>query len=212
MGAVTFIETSEPILLPTYVTPGPDGLLYVADAERDRVWQLVPRPTAPAEVKQISLGPFAPGQIATIRGSTVFFNEHQAQSLGDNAFLIPSDLPVGDAEITIRDGEAFSAKGSVRIVAAAPMFFAVVSQSGSVSTAHAGDIVSLYGTGQGVADFPLTVFAGGYPIEVLYSGSVTAYPGLWQVNVRLPQNVSGEVPIVALVGNAVSPSVTVRVN
>lgn len=210
-GVVTFLETSEPIVLPTYVTPGPDGLLYVADAERDRVWQLVPRPVAPAEVKNISLGPFAPGQIATIKGARAFFNEREAQALGTNTFLVPADLQLGDAEVTIREGDAIAAKGSARIVAAAPTFFAVVNQSGGVSTANAGEVVSLYGTGQGVSDLPLAVFVAGYPAEILYSGPVAAYPGLWQVNVRLPQEATGDLPIVALVGTSVSPSVTVHV-
>jgi uncharacterized protein (TIGR03437 family) len=184
----------------------------VADAERDRVWQLVPRPTAPVEVKTISLGPLAPGQIATIAGARVFFNEREAQPLGNNAFLVPADIPVGDAEVTIRDGDAITAKGSARIVAAAPVFFAVVNQSGGLSAANAGEIVSLYGTGQGVSDLPLAVFVGGYPVEILYSGPVAAYPGLWQVNLRLPQDALEDLPIVALVGTSVSPSVTVHVN
>jgi sugar lactone lactonase YvrE len=210
-GGVTFIETADPIALPTYVTPGPDGLLYVADAERDRVWKLVPH-IAPVEVTSLSLGPFAPGQIATISGTTVFFNETEAQPLSNNAFLVPPDLPLGDAEITIRDGDAISAKGSAKIVAASPIFFAVVNQRGELNTANAGELVSLYGTGQGVEGLPLTMFVGGHPAEILYSGPVDAYPGLWQVNLRLPQDASGDVPIVALVGTAVSHSVTLHVN
>ncbi len=211
-GAVTFIGTSEPIVLPTYVTPGPDGLLYVADAERDRVWQLTRHPTAPAEVKQISLGPFAPGQIATIAAATLVLNETEARALGQDAFLVPSDLPLGDVEAALNYADGTSMKGSARIVEAAPVFFAVVNQSGTLDAANTGEIVSLYGTGQGVANLPLTIFIRGYPAEVLYSGPVAAYPGLWQVNVRLPQDASGDVPIVALVGAAVSPSVIVHVN
>jgi uncharacterized protein (TIGR03437 family) len=214
-GAVTFIETTEPIVLPTYVTPGPDGLLYVADAERDRVWQLTPHPVAPVEIKQISVGPLAPGQIATIPATKVLFNEMDAQPLGENTFLVPADVPLGDAEVIVHYADSSMAKGTARIAAAAPIFFAVANQDGSgnstTTTATAGSVVSLYGTGQGSGDLPLAIFIGGYPTEVLYSGPVAAYPGLWQVNVRLPGNASGELPLVALVGATVSPSVTVHV-
>jgi len=37
---------------------------------------------------------------------------------------------------------------------------------------------------------------------VLYSGE-SSYPGLWQINVRVPQNASGENPVfVGMGGNA----------
>lgn len=215
-GTVTFVETPESIVLPTFVTPGPDGLIYVADAERDRVWQLTARAKAPEAVQQISLGTLAPGQIATVQAARVFFNETEAHSLAEDMFLVPTDLPLGDAEVTIHYTDTATAKGSARIAAAAPVFFAVTNQDGSVnsaaSTASVGSVISLYGTGQGVHDLPLAIFVSGYPAEVLYSGPVAAYPGLWQVNVRLPNNATGELPVVALVGTAVSPSVTLHVN
>jgi uncharacterized protein (TIGR03437 family) len=44
---------------------------------------------------------------------------------------------------------------------------------------------------------------------VLYSG--TAAPGLWQLNVRLPDSVTGQMPLFVIAGNAASNGVTIWV-
>jgi uncharacterized protein (TIGR03437 family) len=74
-----------------------------------------------------------------------------------------------------------------------------------------GSIIVLYGTGQGVGALPLTVEIGGAPAEVLYSGPVAGYPGLWQINARISSQLAviGAVGVTVQVGNAVSPTVAI---
>ncbi|MEI9812808.1 MAG: hypothetical protein WDO18_09100 [Acidobacteriota bacterium] len=220
-GGVTFIQTTGPISLPTYVTPGPDGLLYVADADQNRVWQLTP---VPDPIQQLSLGPLAPGQIATIRGVTaitpaVVFNDLYgtilAHSESEIVVQVPYLIPMGNTEVDVRDDGKSVAHTTTTVVPSAPAFFAAVNQDHTTNSADspagAGSIIELYGTGQGTTSLPLVVFLGGYPMEIVYSGGVPAYPGLWQVNIRLPDDSDGPLPMVAIVGTAVSASMNVYV-
>ena len=80
---------------------------------------------------------------------------------------------------------------------AAPALFAdlsgqamAVNQDGtfnsSTNPASLGSVLSIYGTGQGVAGFAVSAAIGGYAAQVLYAGPVVGYPGLLQVNVQMP--------------------------
>jgi hypothetical protein len=59
---------------------------------------------------------------------------------------------------------------------------------------------------------PLTVYVGGIQATVLYAGAST-FPGLVQINIRIPPDVvpGCGVPIVGVVGNVVSNTVTIPV-
>ncbi len=74
----------------------------------------------------------------------------------------------------------------------------------AANPAPEGSVVVLYGTGQGASGLPVSVQIGGRPSEVLYAGAVAGYPGLLQINVRIPPQGSGPV----LPGN-VSVSISV---
>jgi uncharacterized protein (TIGR03437 family) len=132
---------------------------------------------------------------------------------------------------------------SVPVVAAQPGLFtanssgqgpgAILNQSGTVNSAAApalpGEIVVLYGTGEGVTDpaapagalagasrivAPVTVLVGGEPADVLYAGSAPGLvAGVMQINVRLPAGLRvGPQPVVVTVGSVSSPAgVTVAV-
>ena len=78
-----------------------------------------------------------------------------------------------------------------------------------------GSIVSIYATGAGPADaagnVPVSVYFDDVPADVLGSVALTQYPGLWQINARVPAGVSGQVPVFVVAGNLASNAVTVAV-
>ena len=61
----------------------------------------------------------------------------------------------------------------------------------------------------------MTVTIGGYPADVLFAGPVSEYPGVFQLNARLPSgylNV-GNLGVVVSVGTAATqPGVLVSIN
>jgi uncharacterized protein (TIGR03437 family) len=108
---------------------------------------------------------------------------------------------------------------------AAPALFTIgsgqasaVNEDGMLNSADhpvaRGSWISLYGTGQGVAGLPVSVRIGGYAAEVLYAGEVAGYPGLFQINVRVPAGymAPGILSVVVTVGQSESPAgVTIAV-
>jgi uncharacterized protein (TIGR03437 family) len=98
------------------------------------------------------------------------------------------------------------------------------------SPARRGSVIQLYASGQGATDpsvddgtargslppaqsklLPRVYFAGGLA-EVLYSGLQPDFPGLWQINVRVPDTPSGQMPVFVAIGSNASNAVTVAVN
>jgi uncharacterized protein (TIGR03437 family) len=74
--------------------------------------------------------------------------------------------------------------------------------------------VVLYATGEGVSRLPVAVSVAGFPAEVLYAGAASGFPGLMQVNLRLPSASmpSGVLPLTLTVGAIASqPGVTLAV-
>jgi uncharacterized protein (TIGR03437 family) len=53
-----------------------------------------------------------------------------------------------------------------------------------VRPAGAGDFIEIYGTGFGAA--PVQVTIAGTPVEVTYSGLAPTFPGLFQINAKIP--------------------------
>jgi uncharacterized protein (TIGR03437 family) len=97
--------------------------------------------------------------------------------------------------------------------------------------AHPTEFIVLYATGQGPTDPPVDdgaagpsspfaqssipprVFIGTEPATVLFSGLSTVFPGLWQLNVVIPDaaSVSGQVPVFTSLNGTVSNAVTIWV-
>jgi len=222
-------ETSEPIRLPTSVIPGKNGILYVADADRDRVWELTPPPLPPDPATLVSIvnaaslaGPLAPGMLVRIQGlpllnPEIIFAGLPAIKVSNTVAVVPAQVTPGTVEVEIRDNGESNVHVEVSVVPAAPALFVAVNEDGSVNepghAADRGSVLVLYGTGQGVETRPVSVHLGGYDAEVLYSGPVAAYPGLWQVNARVPSGflAPGLLPLSVAVGNAVSPTLQVDV-
>ncbi len=61
----------------------------------------------------------------------------------------------------------------------------------AANPAARGSILVLFGTGEGVSGLPVSVNVGGYTADVLYAGPVAGYPGLLQVNARMPAGYIG---------------------
>jgi uncharacterized protein (TIGR03437 family) len=117
-------------------------------------------------------------------------------------FQVPAATEIGVATVMVRRDGSEVASYSATVTPAAPTVFAAVG-SGSVCT--------IYATGQGATDPPVDdgvapvaiansrltprVYAGAEQTEVLFSGLSAPFPGLWQINVRVPANPSGEVPV-----------------
>jgi uncharacterized protein (TIGR03437 family) len=93
-------------------------------------------------------------------------------------------------------------------------------QDGSINSqsnpAPRGSVVSLYGTGLGAAGAAsTTVTVEGYSATVLYAGPVSAYPGLFQINLQVPAGFlpPGNQSVIVSVGQAASQAgVTVWVD
>jgi hypothetical protein len=94
--------------------------------------------------------------------------------------------------------------------------------------ARRGDVIQIFATGQGLTDPPAEDGAAGgsalshstiethgvlgvEPAEIIFSGLSPLFPGVWQVNLRVPDqpSVSGQMPLFLYQGNTVSNAVTV---
>lgn len=144
--------------------------------------------------------------------------------------VVPASTAVGNASISVRAGGREVAAGQAVITSAGPGLFvltadpwqpgAVENQDFSVNSASnpaaVGSIVSIYATGAGPVDgsgnAPVSVFFGDYPAEVVASVPLAAYPGLWQINARVPAlPMMGQIPVFAIAGGLASNAATVAV-
>lgn len=140
-------------------------------------------------------------------------------------------VPLGIAGKTkttfeLRVGGALKHRSILDVVAAAPAFFetsglvTAMASDGTMITdaapARAGVALQLFGTGDGLEHesgglqvplLPVSVEIGGVPAEVHYAGMAPGYPGLLQVNLRVPSNIRllGRVPITLRVGAFQNP-------
>jgi uncharacterized protein (TIGR03437 family) len=159
-------------------------------------------------------GPVAPGSIASAFGDwpdpagavvEVTVNGAPANVLaathGQVNFVVPGATSPGMATIRIASGGAALAEGTAPVAATAPGVFAAGVRDG---------VIELYGTGQGAAADP-RVYVGADEAEVLYSGAHPVFPGLWQVNARVPASVAGgQSPVFVTAGRAASNGVAVH--
>jgi uncharacterized protein (TIGR03437 family) len=217
------LETDVALPPLTTIVPGKDGVLYAASIDAGRVWELSPPPIPPDPATLISIvnaasliGPLAPGMLARIDGvvltEDVRFDGIIATKVSQQVVVVPAQVNAGTVPVEIGSIQLEAA-----IVPAAPALFVAVNEDGSVNDdahlADRGSVMVLYGTGQGVEDRPITVHVGAYSAEVLYSGPVAYYLGLWQVNVRIPSGffVPGSHALTVAAGDAVTPPLQVEI-
>lgn len=185
---------------------------------------LKPGPIAPGEIVTIYGGGFDPNTLQVAfdgKPATVFF----ANSTQINA-LAPFDLaPNTTTAIDISLNGTPIARASVPVSAAAPGIFtmaggsdqaAATNEEGTLNTptnpAARGSVVTLYATGGGQNLSAVTMSIGYVPAELLYAGPAPGFPGLMQINARIPAGLpqTGSLPVLLSVGNAESqPGVTI---
>ncbi len=156
------------------------------------------------------------------------------------AAILPSRTPVGSGTLTVTFNGQTSAGFTIAIVKSNIGLVALNSRgtgdavvtltNDSVVLANnapnPGETVVFWATGLGpvtydetraplggdMTDVPLEVFVGGRPATVLYRGRTGCCSGLDQINVTLPQGVTGcVVPVVMKIGNLVSNTVTLPI-
>jgi uncharacterized protein (TIGR03437 family) len=112
---------------------------------------------------------------------------------GQAAVVLPAGLAAGPATLAAGEWQAL-----VTVAPAAPgLFTADASGKGPpagltepIEIGEDGAVVVLYGTGFRHAARPVCLISG-EPIEVLYAGAQGEFPGLDQLNVRLPASLRG---------------------
>jgi uncharacterized protein (TIGR03437 family) len=184
-------------------------------------------------------GPVAPGQLATILGAGLAATPGDTEVLFDGApapvFYAPTSqvntqVPLrmaAQTEMEVRVQGVLRGRASLSMAAAVPGLFTVsqgqgqvlaVNEDGTLNTeknpAWRGSVVVLYATGEGISQLPVAVTVAGFPAEVQYAGAAPGYPGLMQLNVRLPSAYAppGVLPVTLTVGSAASqPGVTIAV-
>jgi uncharacterized protein (TIGR03437 family) len=187
-------------------------------------------------------GAAAPGQLVTLFGKgfgpEVRIGGAAAPVLYQDDGQINTRLPVGiepgaTAEIEVRRDGRPRARCRVRVAAAAPGIFtlaggagqaAAVNEDGTLNSpeqpARQGSVLTFYATGEGrTTDEPLPkpllnvdVRVAGLPVEIEYAGQAPGYPGLMQINIRLPSGLvpTGVLPLELIVGGVSSqPGVTI---
>lgn len=216
--------SSAQLNFPWDVAIGPAGVLYIADLENHRVRlltpQTVPTPVAVIQVLNgVSLapGPIAPGMLLVVRGSgipatdaadtIVLINSIPVPILAIDNTQIQVQAPLtlvtpADAEIVIVDQGGITATIKTPTAASAPALYPVDPPSAVVAR---GAIVTLYGTGLGLGDLPVTATINGLAADVVSLDPSPGYPGLFQISVRVPgAAVAGPAGVIVTVGGAAS--------
>ncbi|HVP48894.1 MAG TPA: hypothetical protein VMT32_20010 [Bryobacteraceae bacterium] len=212
-------------------------------------------PIAPGEIVSVfglGIGPVTPqggtldalGLVATEIGETqVQFDGIAAPLYYVQDSQINAQAPYEIAGKSTVDIEVFyqgrsRGKATVAVAAAAPGIFTVsagtglavaLNRDGSLNSpiepAPRGSIVTLYATGEGIADpsatdgkpaaeplpkptLPVTLTVGGYPAQILFAGAAPGFAGLLQINARLPgpPAPTGNLAVVLRIGAASSQS------
>jgi len=162
------------------------------------------QPQASGEIIGAVPSGLAPGEFVTIIGSglpadsKVRFDGMEVPVTGAQPGLLTVRVPEsvrGSTEIqagsapsvrlTVIDARfaLFTADGHGRGPAAA--FFPDGSQNSAQRPAGPGDVLTVYGTGAG-AGLPITLLFGGWQAVIEYAGPAPGFPGVSQVNFRVP--------------------------
>lgn len=195
-----------------------------------------------AHAATLKPGPAAPGQLLTLYGrgfgsevriggllAPIFYQDD-----GQIKTRLPAESEPGSTvEIEVwRDGRP-RARCRVSVVSSAPGIFtlaggvgqaAALNEDGTLNSseqpAPPGSVLSFFATGEGRTTpeplpkpvLPVHVRLAGLPVEIEYAGQAPGYPGLMQVNIRLPAGLvpTGVLPLELIVGGVSSqPGVTI---
>jgi uncharacterized protein (TIGR03437 family) len=167
-----------------------------------------------------------------LSGVEVIINDASAPLIavrpGQINFQVPLQTNTGQAAIRVLYNDAEIAAGTAAIERSAPGIFVAdsldLTRPGAIldendqlvteaSPAQKGSIIQIYATGQGGAGDQPSVYIGAELADLLFSGPQPLVPGLWQINVRMPDSVtlSGQVPVFVVIDSIASNAVTTRI-
>jgi uncharacterized protein (TIGR03437 family) len=184
-------------------------------------------------------GAIAPGMLLDLFGTgitstdtaQVLFNGLPASILSADTTRMMVRVPPqlagqSSARIQVLNSGVLLGEILAAMVDTAPALFAgtsgqltAINQDGTLNSPDApaprGSIIVFFGTGEGVTGAPISVSIGGYPADILYAGPVSGYPGLLQINARIPSGyiAPGTLHVIAAAGQVTTqPGVTIAVN
>lgn len=216
---------------PTALMFDASGNLYVADTGNNAIRVLHPVATsmtiaAIANGASNLVGPIAAGELVTLYGTgmdtvkTVTFNGQPATivyaTTNQLGAVVPKGLTGTSAQVAIAAAAGTSAPLTVPVAAVTPGLFTAdasgrgqalaFNQDGTRNSidhmAGAGEVLTLYVTGEGQTSPAISVTIGGAPADVRYSGPTTTpvpAAGVLQINVTVPDRVFGTLPVVVSV-------------
>jgi uncharacterized protein (TIGR03437 family) len=175
-------------------------------------------------------GPVAAGEIVSLFGTGLAVDGVPTQVLVNSqpvtvAYASASQVNVrlpdsfGDlrtADIQVVVSGVTRARAAVAVAEANPGLFTTpngviaVHEDGSLNApgnpAPRGSIVLLFATGQGDGSLKASLKIGDYPAELLYAGPAPGFPGLMQLNARVPSGFAppGRLPVLLQIGTAMS--------
>jgi uncharacterized protein (TIGR03437 family) len=199
----------------------------VVDAASQRVG-----PVAPGTIVVIYGAGLGPARLTREpnAGTKVSFNGIAAPILYASATqvaaVVPNEITAASAQVAVTYQSQTSEVVTVPVAPSAPSLFtlnqtgagqaAAVNADGTINTAanpvKTGGFVSLYGTGGGISNLPVSVTIGGIPAPVQYADTAPGQTsGLMQINVQIPNGVQpgGYVPVVLKIGDASSTDAAV---
>ncbi len=179
----------------------------------------------------LQTGPIAPGEIVTMKGAT-FDATHTTVTFDGapatvfyastsqlNVLAPPTLQPGNDTTVAISGSSGVLGTMSASVAAAVPGIFAVANGTGQAmilnqdgtfnstdNPAARGDVIALFATGDGGLEPKLLI--AGYTCELVYAALSPGFPGLLQLNARVPSGFlpPGTQQIVLSVGGISSPS------
>ena len=183
-------------------------------------------------------GPVAPGSLATLfvslaatSGVEVMLNDTPARLVAVTPnqinLQVPSGITPGTANLRVLLQGVEVLSTVVPIASSSPGVFladlsrgdqpgAILNQDSSLNTAavraRRGEVIQIFATGFGAG--PPRVLIATESAEVVYSGLSAEFPGLWQINVRVPDasSIAKQVPVFVIGDDgSVSNGVTIWV-
>lgn len=186
----------------------------------------VPLPTTLADVQVLVND--VPSPLYTVASSVI-------------AFVLPQATAVGPGRVRVVRAGTEIAAATIHVIESAPgIFFATLpndtadtggirnenfSQTSPTNRARRGEVIAIFGTGQGPLTQPLPdgqAAAGAIPMRnpakvfvsveearVEYAGAAPGFPGLWQINARVPDRpfIAGRLPVFVTI-NGISSNAT----
>jgi uncharacterized protein (TIGR03437 family) len=141
-------------------------------------------------------------------------------------FYVPFGVPLATTDLTLKTSSV-SASYSVDVAEEQPGIFpgailkANTDINATTTAVQAGDFIEIYSTGLGptrpsngfdITALIPTVFAGGVPLRPVFSGLAPGFVGLYQIDVKLPDNLpSGAQGVILSVGTAHSNEIKIQV-